>query len=292
MNGKNENLGPVVLLVLDGWGIAAGSDGNAVSRAKTPNFRELIVKYPATILNSSRPGIIRKKTKIADNYLALGTGKQKLSQANLSLFGYLDRAGLDWTVITEPEKMAYGLFFINNKRKVKEENFQIISSGPTDDYSETPAMAAELLAAELLKKIKSRKFDFILAIMANLDLVAHRGNFSATVEAAQVMDRALNGIVKTVLDNSGVLLISSTHGNAEEAIEMKTELKNKKDTVNPVPFIIVGKQFEGKSFGFMEAPGGDLALVAPAGSLLDVTPTILKIMNLPLPDDLDGKALI
>jgi 2,3-bisphosphoglycerate-independent phosphoglycerate mutase len=292
-NEKKINLGPVVLLILDGWGIAAASDGNAISQAAIPNFRELAVKYPATILlTAARSGIIEKKVNPAKNYLAIGTGKQKLSQANFSLFDYLDQAELKWTVITEPEKLAYGLCSINNKRKVKNGNWQIFSSKPADNYAESPAMATELITAELLKGIKSRKFDFILAILANLDLTAHSGNFPATVEAAQIIDRALNNITKTVLDNSGVLLITSSHGSAEEALDMKTELANKKDTDNPVPFIIAGKQFEGKSFGFPEAPGGDLSLVTPAGTLLDVTPTILKIMGLEMPADLDGKPLI
>jgi 2,3-bisphosphoglycerate-independent phosphoglycerate mutase len=292
LNGKKDNHGPVVLLIIDGWGIGAAGEGNAISQAKTPYFRELVAKYPATTLIAAKAESREKKINLANSYLALGTGKQRLSSANLSLFDYLDRAEMKWVVLTEPEKMAYGLFFINNKRKVKNGNFQIISANPVDNYSVFPAMASDLLTDELLKKIKSRKFDFILAIMANLDMVAHSGNFSAAVEAAQLIDQDLNKIAKTVLDNSGVLLITAAHGNAEEEIEMKTELVNKKDTANPVPLLIIGKHFEGKSFGFEEAPGGDLALVSPSGSLLDVTPTILKILGLETPNGLDGQALI
>ncbi len=292
MSAGNEKLGPVVLLILDGWGITSASDGNAVSQAETPNFRDLVKKYPATKLTVTRPGTIQKKLNLADNYVSLGTAKHKTSAHNSSLFDYLDRAGLSWTILTEPEKMAYGLFFMNNKKKVKPGNLEILTTKPVDDYSTTPAMATELIADELLKKIKSRKYNFIAAVMANIDLVAHRGNFSATVEAIQTVDRQLDNLVKTVLDNSGVLVITAAHGNAEEAIEMKTELRNKQDTLNPVPFIVIGNQFEGKSFGFPEAPNGDLALVPPSGSLLDVMPTILKIMGMEQPADLDGQALI
>jgi len=60
-----------------------------------------------------------------------------------------------------------------------------------------------------------------------------------------------------------------------------------------VPLIIIGRQFEGKSFGFAEAPGGDLSLVPPAGSLIDLAPTIMKIMNITAADGaFDGKPLI
>ncbi|MDD5527817.1 MAG: hypothetical protein PHO56_02455 [Patescibacteria group bacterium] len=275
---NNKNLGPVVLLVLDGWGIAPAGEGNAFTQVGMPIFRSLVNKYPATILAAAPAIGLGKKINLPHNYLALGTGKKKLSPANFSLFDYLEQAGLKWLSISDPEKLSYGLFFINNKKKVEAGNFAIVP--------------ADKIADELLKKIKSRNFDFILAITADLDLAAHRGDFTATVEAARNIDQALDRVAKTVLDNSGVLLITSTHGNAEAALAMNTELADKKDSVNPVPLVIVGKEFEGKSFGFPEAPGGDLALVPPSGSLFDVTPTILKIMGLEVPDNLDGKPLI
>ncbi|HTX86691.1 MAG TPA: hypothetical protein VMC41_01320 [Candidatus Nanoarchaeia archaeon] len=289
MNGASEKTGPVVLLIIDGWGIAPESGGNAITQANPVNLRELVSKYPATILSLVEAGAMEKNIDLTRNYLTLGTGKNKLSAADQSLFDLLRAAGLKWKILVEPEKMAYGLYFMNNRRKIEAENYQIVDSAPTDD---SPAIVSELIAAELLNEIKGRKQDFIVAIMANLDLAAHRGNFAATVAAAGLLDRLLKNIAQTVLDNSGVLLITAAHGHAEEALDMKTELANKKDTRNPVPLIIAGQQFEGKSFGFMEAPGSDLALVPPAGSLADVMPTILKILGLPIPPDLDGRPLI
>jgi len=282
---KKENSGTLVLLLLDGWGIAAAGEGNAISRAQTPFFKELTAKYPATVLMPSHLAIAKKKTNIPDNYLAIGTGKMKALKNDASFFDYFAGAGKRWLTIVDPEKLAYGAFFINNKKKLKSDNLAVVTNVSGAD-------AVEALATELLKKIKSRKFDFILAIFSNLDLVAHGGDFSGAVEAAENIDRALNKIAKTVLSNSGVLLISSSHGNAEDLIDMQTELKNKKDTENPVPFIIVGKYFEGKSFGFPEVPGGDLSLVPPSGNLIDIAPTILKIMGIDAADKFDGKTLI
>jgi 2,3-bisphosphoglycerate-independent phosphoglycerate mutase len=292
LNKIKNKIGPVVLLVIDGWGVTAASDGNAISRAQTPIFKELVNKYPATILATTSARAGNKKINIADGYLELGTGKIKYSKNNLSIFDYLEQSGLKYFVISEPEKLAYATFFANNKKKIKATNFSVLSEVYDDSYLEKPGMANKKMNSELLKKIKSGKVDFLMVVMANLDLLAHSGNFSATLTAVEMIDRELNAIVKTVLDNSGVLLITSTHGNAEESIEMQTELTNKKDTSNPVPFIIIGKQFEGKSFGFTEAPGGDLALVPPSGSLLDVTPTILKIIGLEQSKNLEGKSLI
>jgi len=283
---KKENSGPLVLLLLDGWGIAAASEGNAIAKAETPVFHELTAKYPATILSPSHLAITKKQASVPANYLAIGTGKRKALKNNLSFFDYLKIADKKFLSLADAEKIAYGAFFINNKKKVQADNFGVIA--PLAGLDATKA-----LIAELLKKIKSRKFDFILAIFSSLDLAAHNGNFSAAISATEAIDQALDKIVKTVLDNSGVLLISSSHGNAEDLIQMQTELKNKKDTNNPVPLIIIGRQFEGKSFGFAEAPGGDLSLVPPAGSLIDLAPTIMKIMNITAADGaFDGKPLI
>jgi bisphosphoglycerate-independent phosphoglycerate mutase (AlkP superfamily) len=283
---KKENSGPLVLLLLDGWGIAAAGEGNAISRAQTPFFKELTAKYPATVLLPSHLAIAKKKINIAGNYLSIGTGKKKALKNDASFFEYFASAGKRWLAIVDPEKLAYGAFFINNKKKLKSDNLAVITDASGAD-------SAEALAAELLKKIKSRKFDFILAIFSAIDLAAHNGNFSAAMTAAETADQALGKLVKTVLDNSGVLLISSSHGNAEDLIDMQTELQNKKDTDNPVPLVIVGRQFEGKSFGFPEAPNGDLSIVPPSGSLLDIAPTILKIMGIDFaPENFDGKPLI
>jgi bisphosphoglycerate-independent phosphoglycerate mutase (AlkP superfamily) len=220
---KKIKSGPIVLLILDGWGIAPSGGGNAIAQAKTPNFKDLVAKYPATILTTD------SKVNIGNNYLAIGTGKQRFSKNNSSIFDYFSQAGMKWQVLAEPEKLAHGSFFINNKKKIKDSNFLVVSAGVSDDYQNSPAMATELLTNELLKKIKSRKFDFILAIPANLDLVAHSGNFPATVEAAEIIDQKLNSIVKTVLDNAGVLLVTASHGHAEE--EQSCSFNNSRQTI-------------------------------------------------------------
>lgn len=289
---KNEKIGPIVLLIIDGWGVAEISEGNAITKAKTPNFKELVANYPATTLNQSHLSIPKKKINLAANYIAMGTGKMKAVKNNLSLLDYLEQAKLSWQIITEPEKISYASFFFNNKKNSSSANCLIFSPEFSDNYSQTPAMAAEAICSELLKKIKSKKINFLMAVFASPDLIAHSGDFAATIKAVEIIDQKLSSIVKTVLDNSGVLIITSAHGNAEEAIEMNTELKNTKDTTNPVPFIIVGRQFEGKSFGFQEAPDSNLSLVPPSGSLIDVAPTILNILGLDIADKFDGKSLI
>lgn len=292
LNSKGKNVS-VVLLIIDGWGIAPSGEGNALSTANLPFFKELVSKYPSTAIKTAfKQEPLGNKINIADNYSALGTGKLEPDLGSQSLFDFLNMAGISWLVITEPEKFAYCTYFFSNRKKISKNNYLLIPSETSNEYSLEPEMASPKITEALLKKIKSRKHNFILANFASLDLVAHSGNFPATIKAAEKIDLLLKKIVKAVLENSGIVLITSSHGNAEEAIEMKTETNNKKDTANPVPFLIVGQPFEGKTFGFKEAAGSDLALVEPGGSLLDIMPTILKIMELPIPDNLSGQALI
>lgn len=291
ISNKKKN-GPIILLIVDGWGIALSGEGNALAKADMSNFKELVSRYPSTILTPAPPKkSAKKKIDVAKNYSLLGTGKLNPKKDSVSLFDIFDKSGINWLVITEAEKFAYSTYFFSGGKKIKKDNYLLISSETTDDYSLEPEKTSLKISETLLKKIKSGKYDFILANFSNLDMVAHSGNFSATVKMAETIDQLLKSLVKTVLENSGILVITSSHGNAEEAMEMKTETNNKKDTANPVPFLVIGREFEGKTFGFEEAPGSDLALVAPSGSLADVLPTILKIMELEIPNNLNGQTL-
>jgi 2,3-bisphosphoglycerate-independent phosphoglycerate mutase len=75
-------------------------------------------------------------------------------------------------------------------------------------------------------------------------------------------------------------------------VNMQTGQKSKEHTTNPVPFIIIGNQFEGKKLGWAEAPGGDLSLVQPIGILSDIAPSILKLLNIDQPQEMTGRNLI
>jgi 2,3-bisphosphoglycerate-independent phosphoglycerate mutase len=99
-------------------------------------------------------------------------------------------------------------------------------------------------------------------------------------------------VVKSVLEKDGVLMVTADHGNAETMFNMQTGMIDKEHSSNPVPFVIVGRQFEGRSVGFSDVPGGDLSLVQPQGILSDVAPTILKIMGIEKPDQMTGRSLI
>ena len=267
---------PVVLLMLGGWGVSKSRDNNAIRLAKIPNFKELVSHYPATILTGS-------SAKDSLNYAVLGAGQIEPTVA-MSLARILSDHNLKQLKIAETEKFALVTNFFNNSDEplIGEEQVLVPSS----------EKASEAVTAKLIKAIKSSKYDFVLTALADIDRVSATGDLDATVKAIESIDKILKKITKAVLAVNGLLIITSAHGYAEEVFDIQTEAVNKNNTDNPVPFLIIGESFAGKTIGFSEAPANDLSLLEPAGSLVDIAPTILKIMDLETPAEMEGKSLI
>ena len=142
------------------------------------------------------------------------------------------------------------------------------------------------------KAVDQDTYDFILINFANPDMVGHTGNLKATIKAIEVIDKCVGKIVNSVLNKNGMLFITADHGNAEDLFNMQTGIIDKEHSANPVPFLIIGKDYEGKTLSLPDAPGGDLSLLQPQGMLSDVAPTILKVMGLDKPADMTGRSLI
>ena len=203
------------------------------------------------------------------------------------------QAGLKQLRVAETEKYAHVTYFFNGGREAKSEGeeHELAPSLAVISYDLKPEMSALAVTEKVIKAIDSDKYDFILINFANADMVGHTGNLQAAIKAVEVVDSCLGKITKRVLDKNGAVLVTADHGNAEMMFNMQTGMIDKEHTANPVPFILVGRQFEGKTIGFKEIPGSDLSLVKPQGILSDVAPTVLKIMGLPKPKEMTGRSL-
>lgn len=204
------------------------------------------------------------------------------------------KKGLKQLRIAETEKYAHVTYFFNGGREKKSEGEEhiLIPSSQVSSYDLKPEMSAFAITEKLIKFINDNIYDFILVNFANPDMVGHTGNLAAAIKGIGVVDKCLGKIIKGVLDREGIILVTADHGNAEMMFNMQTGMIDKEHTANPVPFIIVGQQFEGKTIGFQEAPGNDLSLVKPQGILSDVAPTILKIIGIDKPKEMTGRSLI
>jgi 2,3-bisphosphoglycerate-independent phosphoglycerate mutase len=203
-------------------------------------------------------------------------------------------AGLKQLHIAETEKYAHVTFFLNGMREepFPGEDRVIIPSPKVASYDQKPEMSAREITSRIVKEIAAGTYDFIVANFANPDMVAHTGNLAATIKAAEVTDECVGEIVDAVLLRGGVVFITADHGNAEEVINLQTGGIDKEHSTYPVPFIIIGRQYEGMAGEALEMVGGDLSLNPPIGMLSDVAPTVLKIMGVPQPADMTGRPLI
>jgi len=216
-------------------------------------------------------------------------------EENVNTLGeIIARAGLKQLRIAETEKYAHVTYFFNGGRENRSqgEEHVLIPSVQVSSYDLRPEMSALEINAKLLEEISAAKQDFILVNFANPDMVGHTGNLAAAIKGIEVVDKCLGKLTKAVLEKEGVVLITADHGNAEVMFNMQTGSIDKEHTANPVPFIVVGKQFEGKTIGFREAPGGDLSLLKPQGILSDIAPTILHILGIPKGKEMSGRSLI
>lgn len=206
----------------------------------------------------------------------------------------LSEAGLTQFHIAETEKYAHVTFFFNGTR---EEPFPgevraIIPSPQVASYDTVPEMSAHEITKRIIKEIDSDTYNFVVVNLANSDMVGHTGNLEATIKAVGVLDECIRKIVDATLLKEGTVFVTADHGNAEELVNLQTGEMDKEHSTNPVPFLIIGKIFEGQPSVAGEIPGGDLSLVPPVGMLADVAPTILKVMGIPQPPEMTGQPLI
>ncbi|MEI6288089.1 MAG: 2,3-bisphosphoglycerate-independent phosphoglycerate mutase [bacterium] len=206
----------------------------------------------------------------------------------------ISEAGLSQLHIAETEKYAHVTFFFNGGLETQFEGEEriLVPSPRVASYAELPEMSAKEITKKVVKEIMDEKYDFIVLNFANADMVGHTGDLKATIKACQTIDNCLKQIIEVVLGKGGVALLTADHGNAEELVNLQSGKIDKEHSTYPVPFIIVGKQWEGKTGGLADVPNSDLSLVQPSGLLSDVAPTILKILDLPEPSEMTGQSLV
>ncbi len=202
-------------------------------------------------------------------------------------------AGLTQLHIAETEKYAHATYFFNGGQETqfRGEDHILIPSVKVPSYDQKPAMSAREITARLISEIRESKYDFIVVNFANADMVAHAGNLQATIEAVEILDDCVSQIVETVKAYDGAVLVTADHGNAESLFNLQTGVIDKMHSNNPVPLVIIGKQWQGKNVRY-GARGVDLSTVPSVGILPDVTATILKIMGLKKPDEMIGAPLV
>lgn len=181
--------------------------------------------------------------------------------------------------ISEEEKFAHVTYFFNGgyKDPVASEARIMILSPKVARYDQTPEMSTKKLTDTVTKAIKEDSYDFITMNYPAPDMVGHTGNLKAAIKAVETIDQNIIRLWQTMKKIKGILIVTADHGNAEGMINLETGEINTDHSTNPVPFIILSTQTNIK--------------LHSNGRLANIAPTILKLLDVPKPKEMIGKAL-
>jgi 2,3-bisphosphoglycerate-independent phosphoglycerate mutase len=185
--------------------------------------------------------------------------------------------------VAETEKYAHVTYFFNGgiEKPFPGEDRALIPSQKVATYDLAPEMSAAGIADAVVKAVNDTAFDVIIVNFANADMVGHSGKIEPTIKAVETVDTELGRIYQAVKQRGGALLVTADHGNAELLIDPVTGGPHTAHTTNPVPFILVTD----------EQDTSHHAILRPGGSLRDISPTILKLLNLQKPKEMTGEDL-
>ena len=212
--------------------------------------------------------------KYADSVLGeLAFGLQDLKNT----YGeFISKNNLKQLRIAETEKYAHVTFFFDGGKDVEIEGSTriLVNSPKVATYDLQPEMSAVEVTDKVVAAIESNEFDTIVLNFANCDMVGHTGNIEASIKAVETVDTCLGRVVEALEKNNGVALITADHGNAEKLLD-----ENGKPftahTTNVVPVIVTKEGLE-----------------INEGTLGDVAPTLVELLGLEKPVEMEGNSLI
>ncbi len=189
-------------------------------------------------------------------------------------------AGLKQLRIAETEKYPHVTFFFNGGREepYKGEERIMIPSPKVATYDLQPEMSASIVTDKLIAAIDSGAFDFIVVNFANSDMVGHTGFLDAAIKAVETIDVCIGRLFAAVEKQGGLVLLTADHGNCERMKDPETGGPHTAHTLEKVPVILIN------------GPSSVKAL--RDGKLADVAPTLLELMGLPKPAEMDGQTLL
>ena len=199
-------------------------------------------------------------------------------QSLQNTFGeYISKKGLKQLRIAETEKYAHVTFFFNGgvEKSYEGEDRVLINSPKVATYDLKPEMSAYEVTDAVVEKIDSGVYDVIILNFANCDMVGHTGVYEAAVKAVEAVDTCVGKVVEAVKRQGGAVLLTADHGNADKMYEDDGSPFTA-HTTNPVPLVVIGY---------------DCAL-KEGGKLADLAPTMLDILGMEKPAEMDGVSLI
>ena len=259
-------------------------DGLIMANFRADRARQIITSFidpefddfqrKKTINFTTKIGMV-EYSKSINKHMSLIFPPEKLKN---TLGEIISNTGKKQLRIAETEKYAHVTFFFNGGEEeiFTGEDRILIASPKVATYDLQPEMSAPELTKKLVKAIGSDKYDLIIVNFANADMVGHTGVLNAAIKAIEAVDNCIGKVTDAVKDAGAAMLITADHGNAELMKDPNSGQPHTAHTLNPVPLTLLGKgQFNLNS-----------------GSLADIAPTILDLMQIPKPNEMSGQSLI
>jgi 2,3-bisphosphoglycerate-independent phosphoglycerate mutase len=193
------------------------------------------------------------------------------------LANLMSQANLRNLRVAETEKYAHVTYFFNGgiEKPFPGEDRALVPSQKVATYDLAPEMSASGIADAVIKAVNDTAFDVIIVNFANADMVGHSGMMEPTIRAVETVDTQLGRIYQAIRQRGGSLLVTADHGNAEMLIDPATGGPHTAHTTNPVPFLYITEH-------------GNTPTLREGGSLRDISPTILSLLNLDQPNQMTG----
>lgn len=182
--------------------------------------------------------------------------------------------------VAETEKYAHVTYFFNcgEETPFPDEKRILVPSPKVATYDLMPEMSAYGIQETVLRAIDADQFDCAVMNLANPDMVGHTGNLEAAIRATEVSDSVLGEVLDAVIDSGAMAIVTADHGNCEMMVDEKTGSEHTFHTMNPVPFVLVNTDLN--------------VSLRPGGTLADVAPTVLDLLDISVPEEMTGRPLV
>jgi 2,3-bisphosphoglycerate-independent phosphoglycerate mutase len=179
----------------------------------------------------------------------------------------------------ETEKYAHVTYFFNggSQDQAPGEDHRLIPSPKVATYDQKPEMSATQVASTVVEAIASGRYGFIVVNFANGDMVGHTGDQVAAIRAVETLDREAGRVLDAAVAHGYSAILTADHGNCDLMVDPETDEPHTQHTTHPVPFLVVDE---------------DRWILAPAGSLADVAPSVLHLMGIPAPAAMTGRSML
>jgi 2,3-bisphosphoglycerate-independent phosphoglycerate mutase len=192
----------------------------------------------------------------------------------------LEANGINQFRTAETEKYAHVTFFFNGgiDEPKPHETRKLVASPKVPTYDMQPEMSAPEVCENVLSAIENDKYGFILVNFANPDMVGHTGVIEAATKACKVVDECVGKIAEKCKKYGITMLLTADHGNAEVMVDEETGKPQTAHTTNEVPFVVINPPYKVE--------------LKPDGALCNIAPTVLQLMGIPKPAEMEADSLI